>query len=518
MPFIKKTYNEITNDLISHITKGIAREHHEYEAGKVSYRLKYGKVLDILKVEGSKGGASTIFQKSLDYQLSGNKIEWLSDGEKPDENTLFFVNYRLDAPTEITDTNPGSVVRTLIESIALEIDLLYAKLNEVYDAGFIDTASGRSLDLVVSLLGMMRKPAGAAQGFVTFGRNNEPEKVRILHESHEFTGVQPYPLHKTQVIEVSSVEGEVNRVSVIFKPEEDYRVDANIIQWVDDGHSPDPGSSFHVDYQVYEEYQIPVDTRVSTYSKRSSNSKIFRTLKESWLTRNRDGQWCVDVPVVSLREGKEGNVYAGSITVMPSPPVGIEYVINKSDILNGTDPESDADLRERAKHALEMAGKATLVSLKSAVQSVDGITGDVKVVDQPDGVPGIVQIIASGGDEQEINEVIENTRSAGILVEFKRPQLVPLLVSCKIFVTQGLVPDDVRLAVDRSIRNYFSSLVIDEDVILSRIIAAALAIPGVRDIHDVTINGQSENIMLKYDQKGELRSLDVFLGDETEWR
>jgi hypothetical protein len=66
-----------------------------------------------------------------------------------------------------------------------------------------------------------------------------------------------------------------------------------------------------------------------------------------------------DVPVVALASGRASNVFAGSLTVMAKPPVGVEYVINRRDILNGTDTETDEDLRERAKRALEMAGKAT---------------------------------------------------------------------------------------------------------------------------------------------------------------
>lgn len=513
MPFIQKSYPKITEDILSHITKGILREGHEFETGRITYRLRHANALEIMKVEGIRGGNSHIFEKGMDYWLYGNMIEWLSGGNFPDESSPFFVNYRLNVPVEITDTNPGSVVRTIVESVALEIDYLYAQMNEVYNAGFIDTASGKSLDLVVSLLGIARKPAGPATGVVSFGRTSDPDEIQITRETHVFEGMIPYKLKRIQVREVATIEGSMGGARTTFVKGEDFLIDRNVIVWIEGKKNPDQGSVFYVDYSAFEEYIIPRDTRVSTYSRRPENIRIFRTLKETPLIKNNEGNWEVDIPVVAMVPGREGNVFAGSITVMPSPPIGIEYVINKTDILNGTDQETDNDLRERAKHALEMAGKATITSLKSAVEGIEGIVGKVKVVDQPDGIPGIVQIIASGGDEQVIRDVIEDTRSAGILVEFRRPILVPLNVNLTIVSVQGLGPDEIRSEVEKEVRNYLASLEIDEDVIISQIISAALHVSGVRDVYNVTINGESENIELKFNEKGELRSLDIFLGD-----
>jgi hypothetical protein len=50
-------------------------------------------------------------------------------------------------------------------------------------------------------------------------------------------------------------------------------------------------------------------------------------------------------------------------------------------------------------------------------------------------------------------------------------------------------------------------------VILSRIIKSALSVQGVRDVRDVTINGRKENIEVKSDEKGELRTLEILMED-----
>jgi uncharacterized phage protein gp47/JayE len=240
---------------------------------------------------------------------------------------------------------------------------------------------------------------------------------------------------------------------------------------------------------------------------------VFRTTREVFLGRNADGKWVAAAPVTAMLPGKEGNVFAGMLTVMPRPAIGVEYIINTKDILNGTDPESDAELRERAKHALEMAGKGTLASIRSAVRGVEGVSGEVKVVDQPDGIPGIVQVIASGGDDDEIRRVIEETRSAGIKVEFKRPLVIPLDIRLTLVIIEEMDRDEVKKQADEAIRKYIATLSIDDDVILSQVIKAALIISGIRDVREVSINDNRENLIIKTDEKAELRTLEIFTGE-----
>jgi uncharacterized phage protein gp47/JayE len=488
-------------------------EKHDYVINKTKYILAHPEVLEIVKIDGTVKGASFIFRNGIDYEQSINMVKWLPDGEKPDDKTPFFVNYKLDAPMLITDINPGSVVRTIVEAVALEFDYLYAQMNQIYNAAFIDTATGKSLDLVVSLLGITRKLPEFATGDVIFGRNSELGEIEVSREAHVFDGRDHYVLKNNMIKWIKKIEGEFEKDNIIFNQDQDYSFSDNVILWIEGGRRPDEESVFYADYTAYEQITIPIDTRVSTYSKRPENVKVFRTTREAVLTKKPEGKWEVEVPVVALKPGKEGNVFAGTLNVMPRPTIGIEYVINKKDILNGTEEENDTELRERAKHALEKAGKASLISLKSAVEGVPGITGEVKVVDQPEGVSGIVQIIASGGDEKEIKKVINETRSAGIRVEFKRPVVIPLDIKLTIDVVEGLDINEVRKEVDSMVQQYLSKLNINEDVVLSRIVKSALSVQGVRDVHDITINDKKGNVEVKTDEKGEIRTLEIFVGD-----
>ena len=106
-------------------------------------------------------------------------LEWVLTGERPDGSTSFLVNYTFDEPSGITDVNPGSVVRTIVEAVAREINFLYEELDQVYNAGFVDTANGKSLEMVVSLLGIERTPPQNATGNVFFCRASQPEEINV---------------------------------------------------------------------------------------------------------------------------------------------------------------------------------------------------------------------------------------------------------------------------------------------------------------------------------------------------
>src|SRR5215510_1173501 len=82
-----------------------------------------------------------------------------------------FTDMRNRTGLAITDFAAGSVARTLYESFAYEIALLYEKLHQVYLSAYIDTAQGQHLDFVVSILGIKRNQPDFATGVVTFERD-----------------------------------------------------------------------------------------------------------------------------------------------------------------------------------------------------------------------------------------------------------------------------------------------------------------------------------------------------------
>jgi uncharacterized phage protein gp47/JayE len=85
----------------------------------------------------------------------------------------------IEKKNTLTDLQIGSVSRTLLETVGREIATLYDEMEAAYNAGFIDTARGNALDMVVSILGIQRKSAQFATGTVTFSRRNPVQDVNI---------------------------------------------------------------------------------------------------------------------------------------------------------------------------------------------------------------------------------------------------------------------------------------------------------------------------------------------------
>ncbi|HEV2757449.1 MAG TPA: baseplate J/gp47 family protein, partial [Actinomycetota bacterium] len=113
------------------------------------------------------------FQPGIDFELDPgrNSVAWLDGGLRPEDASNFYVDYlRSGVDPPITDVNVGSVTRVVAEAIAREIAFVYRQIALAYESGFVDTATGTSLDLVVAILGLTRRGASSAAGIVTFFR------------------------------------------------------------------------------------------------------------------------------------------------------------------------------------------------------------------------------------------------------------------------------------------------------------------------------------------------------------
>jgi uncharacterized phage protein gp47/JayE len=289
------------------------------------------------------------------------------------------------------------------------------------------------------------------------------------------------------------IEGNLEESAHEFEQGIDYTFVGNSVEWLAEGKRPDPDSTFYVNYLTYELIIIPAGTSLSTYTRRTEDAKVFETTDERVLKRTPQGRWEAIVPIKAMEPGRAGNVFAGSIVVMPQPLVGVEYIINRGDILTGVDAESDKELRERAKHALEVAGKATFSSLESAVKGVEGVTS-ILIEDMPDEVLGVVKIIVQGGSPEDIQRVIDETRAAGIRVEFTRPEIVNIDIDITVNLVKGAVPSRVEKEVESKIRSYLSEMDIGDDIVYNRVVNTAFSVEGVYDVSELTINAYREDV------------------------
>lgn len=181
-----RPYREVVEDVLTAMLGGVTNERINFDIKSDRYPLARrarlvravdGTVLVPAAAGGAPGYERTAFLPEADWAFSeaDNELVWLPGGRRPVDESDFDVDYvPVDARSPITDINVGSVARTLGESVGREIATLWEQVNQAYRSAFLETAAGKSLDLVVAILGLKRKTGAYAEGLVTFYRAAEP--------------------------------------------------------------------------------------------------------------------------------------------------------------------------------------------------------------------------------------------------------------------------------------------------------------------------------------------------------
>src|SRR6185436_4990309 len=137
-----------------------------------------------------------------------------ADAIHPDEATVFYANYEYVSPSganpPLTDRNPGSITRLLAESFAREYAVMSRQLDGIYNASFVDTATGRDLDQIGLLVGVERRTATFAIGSAVFFRSTpSPADIFIPAGTRISTAAPPPAQFETQ-IEVTLRRGSLS--------------------------------------------------------------------------------------------------------------------------------------------------------------------------------------------------------------------------------------------------------------------------------------------------------------------
>jgi hypothetical protein len=179
-----RPYPEIVRDLLTQLTGGISGEVHEIGATLPdAIMLRERPVARVSHLEGEVLQG----EKRIAYRFTERDFELIADARnandlvairfrpkarRPAPDSLLTINYYpvRRPPLPLSDINVGSVVRTLLETAAREMATQYQQLQRVYESGFVETATGTSLDNVVALLDIRRLQQGHPVGKVRFAR------------------------------------------------------------------------------------------------------------------------------------------------------------------------------------------------------------------------------------------------------------------------------------------------------------------------------------------------------------
>ena len=203
MSYEPRTYDQIVRDVLTTLTGGTVRETVKAPAGNAVItpaKLLNRPVRRISSLDGVIGTPD----KPVNYRFTATDFELISTtgddsnkdairfrdgGRRPIANSDLTVNYYpvQTPPVPLNDLNVGSVVRSLLETVAVEMAVMYQHLAFIYDSAYIDTAQGSSLDKVVALVGVKRWAADIPSSSCAFSAKRERQVVSLFRPTLPIT-------------------------------------------------------------------------------------------------------------------------------------------------------------------------------------------------------------------------------------------------------------------------------------------------------------------------------------------
>src|SRR5258708_6274092 len=179
VPLIDLHFQEIVDYILTAMVGGVVIEPIFFDFKEDLYPLAQpanaiGRSTGTIPAPDGLSTVHYVFQKEVDFTFDAghNAVAWLKGGKHPADESNCYVHYfRPGSTSPLTDINIGSVTRTVSEAIGREIATVYQQINQAYRSGYVDTATGQALELVVSILDIIRKTKDFAVGLVTFFRD-----------------------------------------------------------------------------------------------------------------------------------------------------------------------------------------------------------------------------------------------------------------------------------------------------------------------------------------------------------
>lgn len=217
----------------------------------------------------------------------------------------------------------------------------------------------------------------------------------------------------------------------------------------------------------------------------SGDGTAFETLADAMLLA---GSLYVDVEAQAVESGSQGNVAAGTITVMQTRPEGVETVTNPQRFAGGREQETDENYRNRILESYKgLNNGANSAYYRELALSVDGIDG-VSVVPKINGAGSVGLLVTSNSGKvttevmNTLNTLLEDRRELGIEVVVQEPEYVAVVVEGLIVPAEGYTTEAAQTAVETAISEYISGLKLGKILYRSALCYCAMATGAIDDI------------------------------------
>ena len=197
------------------------------------------------------------------------------------------------------------------------------------------------------------------------------------------------------------------------------------------------------------------------------------------------GKTFVEAPAQAAEPGSGGNVPAGSILVMTAPPVGVSGCSNPQPFVGGADAEEDEALRSRVLETYRrMPNGANSAYYQQEALSFDQVAAcTVQPRKRGKGTVDVIVSTPAGIPEEgllaQLQDYFNQRREIAVDVEVKAPTPREVPVSVKVQAAEGKDPTQVKEAVEKTLRDFFSGERLSGAILVAQLNQLVFSTPGV---------------------------------------
>jgi len=173
-----------------------------------------------------------------------------------------------------------------------------------------------------------------------------------------------------------------------------------------------------------------------------------------------NGKTSVDVTVIADDVGPEYNVGPGTIEYIAASQPGVTAVTNTASITGGANEQDNESLREDIQNAIfESSTGGTRAGIVEYIEAVaESDVRSVTVVDDPTYRPApYSDVIVDGGDASEAQQLLDESKPAGVEHNFRRPTTAKLTAKVHVIGDVSIIG-----TVKQTVYDYIESLSVGE--------------------------------------------------------
>lgn len=246
---------------------------------------------------------------------------------------------------------------------------------------------------------------------------------------------------------------------------------------------------------------IPQNSEVISQGKLS-----FFTLEDAWIN---EGVALVEVEASDV--GAEYNIIQNSIDKFVININGVKSVTNEKEFKEGTNVETDEELRERFFEVIRRpATSGNIYHYEQWAKEIDGIN-QARVKPLWNG-NGTVKVIVSNDNSivsEEIvskcQEYINTVKPIGADVTVITPTSLDINITANIYIESGYDATKAKLDFEENLKKYLSSC--NDTVVYTRVASCLGSVEGIKDYSDLKLNGGISNISFDDEKLPKIKSI-----------